>query len=267
MLLAPRLDNEPPSAGRAAGSIGCIVGPEIGIHRHANARAAENWEDGPGAGSGRKTKSHASKATSVRCTTTPTIVLVNCTFAPRTSSPVSTCHGGLQRMCHRHTPHFARGRPSSCGNVTGWATPPRADRVQMLIQVPRRAGGVVVVSVRRSRGDTRAPAWPRVLCWTRVQSLRQLGPSLCLSMFGVFGLAASGCKDDPDVFVCSSPDQCNGGICHPTRYCSFPDPTCGSRQRYGSLAGDGLADTCVRGSMSGDEGEDVGSESESASAT
>lgn len=85
-------------------------------------------------------------------------------------------------------------------------------------------------------------------------------------MCGGLVLAAPGCNNEPDVFVCSSPDQCNGGICQPTGYCSFPDPTCSSGQRYGRLAGDGLANDCVSQNTPDDEGE-VGSESETSSTT
>lgn len=53
------------------------------------------------------------------------------------------------------------------------------------------------------------------------------------------------------IFACSDDAQCNDGVCQlDVGYCSFPDPTCDSGQRYGDYAGDGLAKECV-----GDDGE------------
>lgn len=62
-----------------------------------------------------------------------------------------------------------------------------------------------------------------------------------------FGLGlALACQSDGQAFECTTNDQCGAdGTCQPTGFCSFPDTTCPSEQRYGSLAGDRLADTCV----------------------
>ena len=50
-------------------------------------------------------------------------------------------------------------------------------------------------------------------------------------------------------YVCASDDACQSGgaqgICQPSRFCSYPDTTCESGQRYDEYAGDGLADECV----------------------
>lgn len=47
------------------------------------------------------------------------------------------------------------------------------------------------------------------------------------------------------VFACDDDASCTNGRCEPTGFCSFPDPTCPSGRRYGSLSGDGLAEQCV----------------------
>ncbi|MBC8070692.1 MAG: hypothetical protein IAG13_20345, partial [Deltaproteobacteria bacterium] len=52
-----------------------------------------------------------------------------------------------------------------------------------------------------------------------------------------------------EVFECRQPGDCvdanRTGSCEPNGFCSFPDPSCPSGHRYGSHAGDGLADQCV----------------------
>lgn len=45
-------------------------------------------------------------------------------------------------------------------------------------------------------------------------------------------------------FSCTDDSNCSGGQCQPTGYCSFPDDSCDSGQRYGEHAGD-LTDACV----------------------
>lgn len=47
------------------------------------------------------------------------------------------------------------------------------------------------------------------------------------------------------MFECQSDAQCEGGHCERDGWCSFPDDACPSGRRYGGLAGDGLAGTCV----------------------
>lgn len=97
--------------------------------------------------------------------------------------------------------------------------------------------------------------WPvSVLCSGRVDRTRRqqfLGLSWSLATGGaIVGLAGglAGCNDDPQVFRCTSSEQCSGGLCQATQYCSFQDPSCeGSGQRYGQYAGDGLANACVSG--------------------
>jgi len=69
--------------------------------------------------------------------------------------------------------------------------------------------------------------------WMRVVASVALGMTL-------------GCQRSDGAFECTTNAQCGAdGTCQSTSYCSFPDTTCPSEQRYGSLAGDGLADTCV----------------------
>ncbi|MCH9687484.1 MAG: hypothetical protein K0V04_38980 [Deltaproteobacteria bacterium] len=50
-------------------------------------------------------------------------------------------------------------------------------------------------------------------------------------------------------FPCESDGQCArgdaSGTCEASGFCSFPDPSCESDQRYGELAPDGLAGACV----------------------
>src|SRR5438552_889152 len=60
-------------------------------------------------------------------------------------------------------------------------------------------------------------------------------------------LAIGGCRKP--AFVCSSNEACTRvaavGVCEPTRFCSFPDPSCpGSNRRYGEFSGT-LGGRCV----------------------
>lgn len=52
-----------------------------------------------------------------------------------------------------------------------------------------------------------------------------------------------------DPFECTINSQCNGeaegALCQPTGFCSFPDDSCDSGQRYGDLAGEAFANECV----------------------
>lgn len=61
-------------------------------------------------------------------------------------------------------------------------------------------------------------------------------------------LGASGCGA-ASAFACSDDEQCQaGGVagqCEANGYCSFPDPTCSSGQRFGELAPSGVANECV----------------------
>lgn len=59
-----------------------------------------------------------------------------------------------------------------------------------------------------------------------------------------------------DVLLCGSDQDCGpDGTCQATSYCSYPDPSCDSEQRYGDNAGDGLDNTCVQDPLSvGDSG-------------
>ncbi|MEM9455727.1 MAG: hypothetical protein AAGF11_16210 [Myxococcota bacterium] len=67
-----------------------------------------------------------------------------------------------------------------------------------------------------------------------------------LVMVALAGIAG-GCTI---TFPCSSDDQCTrgdkgSGVCEASGYCSFPDDSCDSDQRYGELAPAGLAGRCV----------------------
>lgn len=64
-------------------------------------------------------------------------------------------------------------------------------------------------------------------------------------MLAVAGLTLSlSCRAQE--FNCQDTDDCGAdGQCQPSGYCSFPDNECPSGQRYGDLAGAGLAGECV----------------------
>ncbi|MEX1368690.1 MAG: hypothetical protein AB1Z98_36520, partial [Nannocystaceae bacterium] len=64
----------------------------------------------------------------------------------------------------------------------------------------------------------------------------------------VFGIGTwLGC--DVGVFSCDEDAACVGGglqgVCQASGYCSFPDDTCTSGQRYGELVERTIAGTCV----------------------
>jgi hypothetical protein len=43
-----------------------------------------------------------------------------------------------------------------------------------------------------------------------------------------------------EAYTCSDPSECKShedGVCEPTGYCSYPDPSCASQRRYSALAG------------------------------
>ena len=50
-------------------------------------------------------------------------------------------------------------------------------------------------------------------------------------------------------FPCDTDEQCTRdgatGVCQASGYCSFPDPSCDSNQKYGDLAPGDLAGACV----------------------
>ncbi len=66
-------------------------------------------------------------------------------------------------------------------------------------------------------------------------------------------LVAMGCSDS--AFHCAEDQQCVDrgvvGICQSNQYCTFPDGTCPSGQRYGESAGAGLAGVCLMGEVAG----------------
>jgi hypothetical protein len=59
-------------------------------------------------------------------------------------------------------------------------------------------------------------------------------------------------------FLCESDEACQQGSaqgsCQPSGYCSFPDDTCPSGQRYGEHAGGSLPNTCVEPGSVGEAG-------------
>ncbi len=59
-------------------------------------------------------------------------------------------------------------------------------------------------------------------------------------------------------FACKGDDDCRSaqgrGTCEATGWCSFPDPSCASGQRYGEHAGGGLARACVASDGQADSG-------------
>ncbi|MEM6990412.1 MAG: hypothetical protein AAF721_07945 [Myxococcota bacterium] len=67
-----------------------------------------------------------------------------------------------------------------------------------------------------------------------------LGALLAVVGLGCYALGTFACADDSN---CRDGDDV--GVCQPTEYCSYPDETCESGQRYDELAGAGLAGQCV----------------------
>lgn len=61
----------------------------------------------------------------------------------------------------------------------------------------------------------------------------------------VVGCAVGAACREPGAFACEDDAACGDGRCEPEGFCSFPDGECGSGQRFGDHAGDGLAGACV----------------------
>ncbi len=59
-------------------------------------------------------------------------------------------------------------------------------------------------------------------------------------------LACSACRAT-GTFSCDTDEQCQGGTCETTHFCSFPDTSCPSGSRYDPYAGGGLSSQCVGG--------------------
>lgn len=76
----------------------------------------------------------------------------------------------------------------------------------------------------------------------------------------LWALMANSACFESDPFQCTIDAQCtgdaDGALCQQTGFCSFPDDTCPSGQRYGGLAGDGLANECVELDEPGSSTED-----------
>ena len=70
----------------------------------------------------------------------------------------------------------------------------------------------------------------------------------CARSVSVVGLALTACSAATE-YPCETNAQCVDagvvGVCQSPGWCSFPDDGCESGQRYGDLAGSGLAGTCV----------------------
>jgi len=64
-------------------------------------------------------------------------------------------------------------------------------------------------------------------------------------LLGAALLGLTACNSESAVFQCEAADECAGGTCQPSGYCSFPDPSCPSGQVYGTLAPAWLAERCV----------------------
>lgn len=83
---------------------------------------------------------------------------------------------------------------------------------------------------------------------------------LCAALSTLFGC------DRADAFSCSDDASCGAagqaGQCEPSGFCSFEDQACPSGRRFGTLAGDGMADECVAGNpVVGTTGDPESSES------
>ena len=78
-------------------------------------------------------------------------------------------------------------------------------------------------------------------------------------------LVAASCSSDDD-FECSHDEECVtnniAGVCQSNNYCSFPDPACGSGQRYAEHAPSGFAEECVPPEVAGSETGSVSTEPE-----
>jgi hypothetical protein len=90
-----------------------------------------------------------------------------------------------------------------------------------------------------------------------VESGRVVVASLGLGVL----LGSGGCMGS-DAFLCASDVHCQRGatqgLCQPSGYCSFPDDTCASGQRYGQHASDALANQCVEPGVAEDGTTDAG---------
>lgn len=78
----------------------------------------------------------------------------------------------------------------------------------------------------------------------------------------IYALAAMGCQRTDPSFSCSSNDDCSGGVCESTQFCSFGDGRCDSGRRYGGFSG-GLSNTCVPTAPVDDDDDDPHSSSSS----
>lgn len=88
----------------------------------------------------------------------------------------------------------------------------------------------------------------------RLRLLGRVGPLLG----SVLSLGPVACNVTPAPFVCSASDQCTGGTCERTGYCSFPNPDCESGREYGRYSAPELAHTCVPASVRSESGEGSG---------
>lgn len=79
--------------------------------------------------------------------------------------------------------------------------------------------------------------------------------------------APLGCETK--AFTCATDEQCSGGWCEPSGYCSFEDPDCPSGRRYGTHASRDLANECVPpiGETAADDGLDDSSTTSGAATT
>src|SRR5687767_8294673 len=63
-------------------------------------------------------------------------------------------------------------------------------------------------------------------------------------------VVAAGCGAPAGAKICASDTDCPGGSCHAigpgVSYCTFPDDTCASGERFGPQSG-GLSNACVGG--------------------
>jgi hypothetical protein len=69
------------------------------------------------------------------------------------------------------------------------------------------------------------------------------GGGILLGLAVPVGCSGAGSFDCSDASQCSAGGQ--AGTCEPSGYCSFPDESCASGQRYGEHAAAGIAGTCV----------------------
>lgn len=107
--------------------------------------------------------------------------------------------------------------------------------------------------MRRGRGSSLLDFFSQGTISTALSQL-----SLACPLLSALSVGLGACTITPDPFVCTASDQCTGGTCERTGYCSFPNPDCESGREYGRYSAPELASTCVPPSAHSDSHEGSG---------